>query len=61
MIINKIQESCTFLPNKLFGGLLEISPTNFIHLKTFNSEFEAIKVWFQDQNGQPLQIEGRKT
>ena len=51
MIINKIQESCTFLPNKLFGGLLEISPTNFIHLKTFNSEFEDIKVWFQDQNG----------
>ena len=41
----------TFVPNKLFGGLLEISPANFIHLKTFNSEFEAIKVWFKDQNG----------
>ena len=40
-----------FLPNKLFGSLLEISPTNFIHLKKFNSEFEAIKVWFKDQNG----------
>ena len=26
-----------FVPNKLFGSLLEISPTNFILLKTFNS------------------------
>ena len=29
----------TFVPNKLFGKLLDISPTNFILLKTFNSEF----------------------
>ena len=29
----------TFVPNKLFGSLLEISPTNHIFLKTFNSEF----------------------
>ena len=25
-----------FVPNKSFGSLLEISPTNFIALKTFN-------------------------
>ena len=29
----------TFVPNKLFDNLLEISPTNHIFLKTFNSEF----------------------
>ena len=29
----------TFVPNKLFGNLLEIAQTNFIPLKTFNSEF----------------------
>ena len=29
----------TFVPNKLLGSLLEISPTNHIFLKTFNSEF----------------------
>ena len=29
----------TFVPNKLHGSLLEISPTNHIFLKTFNSEF----------------------
>ena len=27
-----------FVPNKPFGGLLEIYPTNHIFLKTFNSE-----------------------
>ena len=44
-----------FVPNKLFGGLLEISPTNHILLKTFNSEYDEIKVWFTDQNSQPLE------
>ena len=29
---------CTFVPNEPFGSLLEISPTNHIFLKTFNSE-----------------------
>ena len=31
----------TFVPNKTFGNLLEISPTN-IFLKIFNSEFQEI-------------------
>ena len=29
----------TFVPNKLFGQLLNISSKNFIFLKTFASEF----------------------
>ena len=45
----------TFVPNKPFGSLLEISPANYIFLKTFNSEFQTIEVWFTDQNSQPLQ------
>ena len=49
----------TFLPNKPFGSLLEISPKNRIFLKTFDSEFPYIEVWFTDQNSQPLEIEGR--
>ena len=28
-----------FVPNKLFGHSLDISPKNFIFLKTFDSEF----------------------
>ena len=38
---------------------MEISPTNHIFLKTFNSEYDKIKVWFTDQNSQPLEIEDR--
>ena len=49
----------TFVPNKPFGTLLEISPTNRIFLKTFYSECDEIKVWSTDQNSQPLEIEDR--
>ena len=49
----------TFVPNKPFGSLLEISPTNHIFLKTFNSEYDEIIVWFTDHNSQPLEIEDR--
>ena len=36
----------TFVPSESFVSLLEISPTNFIPLKTFNSEFQANELWF---------------
>ena len=49
----------TFVHNKPFGSLLEISPTNHFFLKTFNSEYDEIKVWFTDQNSQPLGIDDR--
>ena len=49
----------TFVPNKPFGSLLEISSTNHIFLKTFNSQYDEIIVWFTDQNSQPLETEGR--
>ena len=49
----------TFVSNKPFGSLLEISPANHIFLKTFNSEFQDIEVWFSSQNSEPLEIEDR--
>ena len=49
----------TFVSNKPFGSLLEISPKNHIFLKPFNSELQAIEVWFTDQYSQPLEIENR--
>ena len=49
----------TFVPNKPSGTLLEISPTNHIFLKTFKSEFQAIRGWFTDQKNQPLEMEDR--
>ena len=50
----------TFVPNKSFGPLLDISPNNFVVLKTFNSEFSCIEVCFTDQNSKLLQIEDKK-
>ena len=45
-----------FVPNKSFGQLLDILPKNFTFLKTLNSEFSYIEVWFTDQNSRPLDI-----
>ena len=47
----------TLVPNKSFGSFLYISRTNHISVKTFNSEYKEIEVWFTDQNSQPLEIE----
>ena len=49
----------TLVPNKTFGSLLEISPTNHVFLKTFNSEFQEINTWFTDQTSKPLEVEDR--
>ena len=49
----------TFVPNKPFGSLLEISPINNIFLKTLNSEYDEIEVWLTDQKSQPIEKEDR--
>ena len=60
MIISKIQEYyILFVPKKTFGSLLEISPTNHVFLKTFNSVFQEIKIWFTDQTSKPLEVENK--
>ena len=51
----------TFVPNKSFDQLLDISPQNFIFSKKFNSEFLYTEVWFTDQNSKPLEIEYKTT
>ena len=38
----------TFVHNKSFCQLLDISPKNYVFLKTFNSELSYINVWFTD-------------
>ena len=42
-----------------FGSLLEISPTNHVFLKAFNSKFQEIKIWFTDQTSTPFEVEDR--
>ena len=63
LVNNNYQKSSrilyTFVPNIEFGSLLEISPPNYIFLKTFNSEFQEIKVWFTDQHSRPLEVEDK--
>ena len=63
MVNNDYQQDsrvlCTFVRNKSFGSLLDISHSNHIFLKTFNSEYDKIVVWFTDQNSKPLEIEDR--
>ena len=49
----------TFVPNKLFSQLLDISPEKIIFLKTFDSEFSYIEVLFTNQNSNPLEIEDK--
>ena len=46
----------TFVPNKQFGQLITISPHSLTMLKTTNTEFQSIQVWFTDQNNRPLEI-----
>ena len=46
----------TFVPNKSCGQLLDIWTKSFRFLKTFNSEFSCIEVWFTSQNFKLLAI-----
>ena len=47
----------TFIPNKLFGQLMDNSPKHFIFLKSCDSEFSSIEVQFTDQNSKLLEME----
>ena len=58
---NNFQEdsrvSYTFVPNELFGQLLDVSPKNFRFLTTSDSEFSCTEVWFTVQNSKPVEVE----
>ena len=47
----------TFVPNKQYGQLISISPHSLVFLKTINTKFSEIEVWFTDQNNNALEIE----
>ena len=47
----------TFVPTKQYGQLISISPHSLAFLKTMNTEFSKIEVWFTDQNNNALEIE----
>ena len=47
----------TFVPNKQFGQLMNISAHSLVMLNTRNTKFSFIKVWFTDQYSKKLEIE----
>ena len=47
----------TFIPNKQFGQLINMSLHSLTMLNTTNTEFSSIAVCFTDQNSKPSEIE----
>ena len=47
----------TFVSNKQFEKLINISPHSLIMVNTVNTEFSSIEVWFTDQDSKALEIE----
>ena len=46
-----------FVPNKKYSQLITVSRETLIMLKTVNTEFSFIEIWFTDQDNRPLEIE----
>ena len=49
--------SFTFVSNKQFGQLINMTPHSLTTLNTTSTEFLFIEVWFTDQNSKQLEIE----
>ena len=47
----------SFVPNKQFGQLINISPNTLTMMNTVNTEFSFVEVWFTDQVSKALEIE----
>ena len=46
----------SFVPNRQFGQLINISPHSLTMMKTVNTEFSFVEVWFTDQNNKALEV-----
>ena len=46
----------TFVSNKQFGQLINISPHSLIKMNTVNTEFSSVEVWFIDQASKAREI-----
>ena len=57
MIINTSKVLLTFVPDKQFEQLINISPHSLTMMDTFNTEFSSIEVWFTGQVSKALEIE----
>ena len=46
----------SFVPNKQFGQLINISPNTLTMMNTINTEFSFVEVWFTNQASKALEI-----
>ena len=46
----------SFVPNKQFGQLINISPHSLTMMNTVNTEFSFVEVWFTDQTSKAIEI-----
>ena len=54
MIINTSKVLFSFVPNKQFGQLINISPDSLTMKNTVNTDFSFVEVWFADQASKAL-------
>ena len=47
----------SFVPDKQFGQLINISPNSLTLMNAVNTEFSHAEVWFANQNSKALEIE----
>ena len=47
----------SFVQNKQFGQLINISPHSLTMMNTVNTKFSFVEVWFMDQASKTLAIE----
>ena len=61
LVNNRYQQASkvlfTFVTNKKYSQLITVSPDTLIMLKTVNTEFSFIDIWFTDQDNRPLETE----
>ena len=46
----------TSVPTKRYGQLISITPHSLVFLKTMNTDFSEIEIWFTDQNNNALEM-----
>ena len=61
LVKNDYQDSSkvlfSFVPNKQFGQLINISPNTLTMMNTVNTEFSFVEIWFTDKLSKALEIE----
>ena len=52
----KTQLLYTVMPNRFYACLINVKPSNFLFLKSYNTELDDIILSFIDKNGRPLEV-----